>query len=61
MTTPDELVERLAAIVADLDDLAFDQLREAMAQGATQRPASDKELAKARRAVEKAIHVLRNL
>jgi hypothetical protein len=61
VTTPDELAERLEAIVADLDELAFDQLREAMSRGATERPASDKELAKARRAVEKAIHVLRGV
>jgi hypothetical protein len=61
VTTPADLADRLEAIVADLDELAFDRLREASAQGATERPASDKELTKARRAVEKAIHVLRGL
>ncbi len=34
---------------------------EAVADGATQRPLSDKELTKARRAAEKAAHILRAL
>jgi hypothetical protein len=54
-----ELADRLDQIVADLDELAFDRLREAVADGATERPAADKELAKARRAAEKAAHLLR--
>ena len=56
-----QLAERLELIVADLDELAFDRLREAVADGATERPASDKELTKARRAVEKAAHILRSI
>jgi hypothetical protein len=55
------LADRLEAILADLDELAFDELREAVADGATTRPQSDKELAKARRAVEKAARVLQAL
>lgn len=55
------LADRLEALVADLDEVAFDRLREAVADGATERPASDKELAKARRAAEKAAHILRGL
>jgi hypothetical protein len=55
------LADRLESIVADLDELAFDRLRSAAADGATARPASDKELVKARRAVEKAAHILRRL
>lgn len=55
------LADRLDSIVADLDELAFDRLREAAADGATTRPADDKELVKARRAVEKAAHILRSL
>jgi hypothetical protein len=55
------LADRLDTLVADLDELAFDRLREAVAQGAISRPTSDKELTKARRAVEKAAHILRNL
>jgi hypothetical protein len=53
-----ELAGRLQSILEDLDELAFDQLREAVADGATVRPHSDKELAKARRSVEKAARVL---
>ena len=53
-----ELARRLQSILDDLDELAFDQLREAVADGATARPHSDKELAKARRSVEKAARVL---
>ncbi len=55
------LADRLESIVEELDELAFDRLREASANGATQRPPEDKELTKARRAVEKAAHVLRTL
>ena len=54
-------VDRLEAIAADLDEMAFDRLREAVSEGATVRPQSDKELTKARRAVEKAAHILRNI
>lgn len=61
MTRYDELADRLESVVADLDELAFDQLREAVADGATSRPVTDKELAKARRAAEKAAHILRSL
>jgi hypothetical protein len=55
------LADRLEALIADLDELAFDRLREAVADGATQRPQSDKELTKARRAAEKSAHILRRL
>jgi len=61
MSRIDQLADRLEAIVADLDELAFDRLREAAAAGVTERPASDKELAKARRAAEKAVHILRQI
>jgi hypothetical protein len=54
----DDVVERLEAIVADLDERAFDLLRAASAERAG-RPADDKRLIQARRAVEKAIHLLR--
>ncbi len=55
------LADRLRSILEDLDELAFDRLREAVADGATSRPASDKELARARRSVEKAVRVLESL
>ena len=55
------LADQLESIVADLDELAFDRLREAVADGATSRPADDKELVRARRAVERAAGILRRL
>jgi hypothetical protein len=61
MTDVSALADRLDAIVADLDELAFDRLRAAAADGATERPADDKELVKARRAIEKAAHILRQI
>jgi hypothetical protein len=61
MSDPATLAARLESIVADLDELAFDRLREAVAEGETSRPAADRELVKARRAVEKAAHILRQL
>jgi hypothetical protein len=61
MTRYDELAERLEAIGAELDELSFDLLQQAVADGATQRPAADKTLTQARRAVEKAAGLLRQL
>jgi len=55
------LVERLESIAADLDEMAFDRLREAVAEGAVTRPADDKKLMQARGAIEKAAAVLRQL
>mgnify|MGYP001812304824 CR=1 FL=1 len=55
------LVDRLESVAADLDEIAFDQLREAVADGEIQRPAADRELMKARRAIEKAASILRQL
>ena len=54
-------VERLESVAADLDELAFDRLREAVADGEVTRPADDKKLMQARRAIEKAASVLRQL
>jgi hypothetical protein len=56
-----EFVERLESVAADLDDLAFDRLREAVADGEVTRPTDDKKLMQARRAIEKAAGVLRQL
>ena len=56
-----ELVRRLESIAADIDELAFDRLREAVADGEVTRPADDKRLMQARRAIEKAAGVLRQL
>ena len=55
------LADRLAGVAADIDDMAFDQLREAVADGEMARPASDKKLMQARRAIEKATVILRQL
>ena len=44
------LVERIEAIAADIDEISFDQLREASADGAVRRPDSDRQLMQARRA-----------
>lgn len=54
----DDLADRLEQIAADLDDRAFTVLREAAASGAG-RLADDKRLMQARRAVEKALRLLR--
>jgi hypothetical protein len=54
----DHLADRLDAIASDLDDTMFDQLREAAAAKAG-RPADDRRLTQARRAIEKASHLLR--
>jgi hypothetical protein len=61
MADYDQLVDRLESIAADLDEMAFDQLREAVADGEVARPASDKKLMQARRAIEKAAVILRRL
>ena len=57
----EDLAERLEAIGAELDELSFDLLQQAVADGATQRPAADRTLTQARRAVEKAAGLLRQL
>lgn len=53
-----DLADRLQAVVDDLDQVTFDKLREAAADRRG-RPVDDKRLTQARRAVEKAIHLLR--
>jgi hypothetical protein len=53
----EDLAGRLQAVVEDLDQITFDQLREASARGGS-RPPDDKRLTQARRAIEKAIHLL---
>ncbi|HWL45803.1 MAG TPA: hypothetical protein VNQ73_22870 [Ilumatobacter sp.] len=49
-----DLAERLQSIADDLDELIFDRLREHITDG-------DKQLTQARRAVEKAVHLLRDI
>jgi hypothetical protein len=54
-----DLVGQLEAIVDELDDRSFELLREASAAG-ERRPGDDKRLVQARRAIEKAIRLLRD-
>jgi hypothetical protein len=61
VTRYEDLADRLEAIGSELDELSFDLLQQAVADGATQRPAADKTLTQARRAVEKAAALLRQL
>ena len=56
----DDLAEQLDAIAVELDERAFELLREAAAERSG-RPADDKRLTQARRAVEKAAHLLRGV
>lgn len=61
---PDQLrslVERLESVAADIDEIAFDRLREAVADGEVARPVDDKKLMQARRAIDKAVAVLARL
>lgn len=53
-----EIRARLESIAEELTDLSVDVLRSALEQGETQRPAIDKQLSQARRAVEKAARTL---
>lgn len=61
MSRYDELADRLDSISEDLGELSMDVLKEAMRAGATRRPDADKKLAQARRAVDKAAQLVRNL
>jgi len=56
--TYDNLADRLDAISEELDEVMFDQLREASAARGG-RPVDDKRLTQARRAIEKAGRLLR--
>lgn len=52
-----EIAQQIESIAANLDEISFDVLREASAQR-TGRPEIDKVLTQARRALEKARHLL---
>jgi len=54
----DEIRSRLEAISEELADLAILRLRESIDAGSTEYPVDEKRLTRARRAVEKAIHLL---
>jgi len=54
----DDIKARLQSIAEELADLAIVRLRESIDAGGTEYPVDEKRLTRARRAVEKAIHVL---
>jgi hypothetical protein len=54
----DDIRARLEVIAEELADLAIVRLRESIDAGGTELPVDEKRLTRARRAVEKAIHVL---
>ncbi len=55
----DDIRGRLEAIADELADLAIVRLRESIDAGGTELPVDERRLTRARRAVEKAIAVLR--
>ena len=57
----DALADRLDVIAEELSDLAMDSLRDALERGDADRPVEERRLTQARRSVEKAAHLLRNL
>jgi hypothetical protein len=60
MNQYDELVAALEEISGQIDDLSLTQLREDIAEGRT-RSSTDRDLMRARRAVEKAAGIMRQL
>jgi uncharacterized protein YheU (UPF0270 family) len=54
----DDIRTRLEGIAEELADLALIRLRESIDAGGTELPVDEKRLTRARRAVEKAVHVL---
>ena len=48
----------LESLIEELDQISFDELQAAMASGLDQRPMSDRKMVQARRALEKAHHLL---
>lgn len=56
----DDLADRLEVIAEELADRSIEALKEAVREGRTARPAAEKQLTQARRAIEKASHLLRD-
>lgn len=54
----DEIKGRLETIAEELADLAISRLRDSIDAGGTEFPVDEKRLTRARRAVEKAVHLL---
>lgn len=57
----DDIADRLEAIAEELADLAIDRLKGAVRQGRRDRPVDEKRITQARRAVDKAVHLLRTI
>jgi len=55
----DDIRQRLEGISDELADLALERLRESIDAGGTELPVDERRLTRARRAVEKAIGILR--
>ena len=55
----DDIRRRLEAIAEELADLAIERLRESIDAGGTELPVDERRLTRARRAVEKAVGILR--
>ena len=55
----DDIRSRLEAIAEELTDLAIIRLRESIDAGGTELPVDEKRLTRARRAVEKAVNILK--
>ena len=55
----EDIRSRLEAIAEELGDLAISRLRQSIDAGGTERPVDEKRLTQTRRAVEKAINILR--
>jgi len=58
MTDFDDLIAQLASIEERLRDFAYDRLRAAAEEGDADAAAEERQILKARRAVERAIHAL---
>ena len=54
----EDIADRLRVIAEELADLAITRLRESIDAGGGELPVDEKRLTRARRAVEKAIHIL---
>ncbi|CAB4867414.1 unannotated protein [freshwater metagenome] len=57
----DRVADRLEAIAEELADTALTELSSAVRRGDQKRPATERTLTQARRAIEKAAHLLRGI
>ena len=57
----DSFADRLDAISEELSEMALDELKAALRRGDQKRPATERTITQARRAIEKASHLLRRL